>query len=62
MALNKAPVTNGFSVAIFRECWGIIKANMMDVINCSKLVVPNFNIINTTNIALLLKKKCCGTC
>jgi hypothetical protein len=48
---------DGFSVALFRSCWGIIKDDLMAVINAfSELAVPNFNIVNKANIILLPKK------
>jgi retron-type reverse transcriptase len=45
------------SIAFFRSCWDVVKADLMAVINAfSELLASNFHIINTANVVLLPKK------
>ena len=54
---DKAPGPDGFSGAFFKECWGIIKVDIMIALNhFSSLHTSNLRWINSANIALIPKK------
>ena len=54
---DKAPGPDGFFGAFFKECWEIIKDDIMIAVNhFSSLHTSNLHWINSANIALILKK------
>jgi hypothetical protein len=58
MPSDKAPGPDGFTGIFFKKCWGIIKDDIMKVIEqFGNLHVHNFHWLNSTNIVLLPKKE-----
>ena len=54
---DKAPGSDGYSGAFFKECWEIIKDDVLLATNhFSNLRSTNLNWLNSANIALILKK------
>ena len=57
MPSDKAPGPDGFTGAFFKKCWGLIKVDVMRVINLfGNLHSENFHWLNSANIVLLPKK------
>uniref|UniRef100_A0A453K1J3 Uncharacterized protein n=1 Tax=Aegilops tauschii subsp. strangulata TaxID=200361 RepID=A0A453K1J3_AEGTS len=54
---DKAPGPDGFTGLFFKMCWGIIKHDLMRVIQCfDSLHTTNLHWLNSANIVLLPKK------
>ena len=55
---DKVPGPDGFSGAFFKECWEIIKDDIMAAIShFSNLHTSNLHWLNSANIALIPKKE-----
>lgn len=58
MPSDKALGPNGFTGSFFRSCWGIIKQDLMEVIQSFwELRTSSLHWINTSNIVLIPKKE-----
>uniref|UniRef100_A0A453BAR3 Uncharacterized protein n=1 Tax=Aegilops tauschii subsp. strangulata TaxID=200361 RepID=A0A453BAR3_AEGTS len=57
MPSDKAPGPDGFTGLFFKKCWGIIKHDLMRVIQCfDSLHTTNLHWLNSANVVLLPKK------
>lgn len=57
MPSDKAPGPDGFTGAFFKDCWEIIKGDIMNAVNhFSSLHTSNLHWLNSANIALIPKK------
>ena len=55
---DKAPGPDGFTGVFFKECWDIVRPDIMRVIkNFSTLHISNLHWLNSANIALIPKKE-----
>jgi hypothetical protein len=58
MPNDKAPDPDGYTGAFYKSCWGIIKGDVMSVIDLlGGLHAENFHWLNSANIVLLPKKE-----
>jgi hypothetical protein len=54
---DKAPGPDGFTGFFFKECWDIVKGDIMNVANAfHRLCTSNLAILSTTNVVLIPKK------
>jgi hypothetical protein len=57
MPSDKAPGPDGFTSLFFKECWDIIKVDVMNAANAfHQLRTSNLAILNTANVVLIPKK------
>jgi hypothetical protein len=56
MNKDKAQGPNGFTMAFFRVCWDVIKANIMGVFHDFHASIKFEKSLNATSIPLILKK------
>jgi len=57
MSSDKAPGPDGFTGLFFKECWDIIKVDVMNAANAfHQLRTSNLAILNTTNVVFIPKK------
>ena len=55
---DKAPGPDGFTGCFFKECWNLIKHDLLAVINYFHMGrCANLNLLNKANIVLIPKKK-----
>jgi len=57
MTSDKAPGPDGFTGAFFKQCWNIVKADVLNAANAFHLLrTTNLPLLNSANIILLPKK------
>lgn len=61
MPSDKAPGLDGFTGAFFKNCWEIIKTDIIEAANAfHNMQNASLSLINTANIVLLPKKEGAG--
>jgi len=56
MENGKAPGPDGFNVDFFKACWNIVKQDILNVVEDSKLNRTILKVLNTSFISLIPKQ------